>query len=137
MSHPYESPKSDIVTDADAAKNSPKIVGVLGCLVVNLVSAACYKIPHSIGPDFSDLYEGFGVEHHSLTSMMLKVFVIFPVFSVISLCLILIIPKLYGEAKTRRKIYRVCIFNLILSILLLALSVFALYLPIFTLGSVV
>nr|WP_298174089.1 hypothetical protein [uncultured Pseudomonas sp.] len=126
MKNPYQSPDSTVATSAKPVGASRNLVLFVIGLICAVVAAI---IPMLVTPKFRDLFISFGAELPAFTSIAINYYLALWVLPFLVITTKILLPTAKGRALMP------CLIGVLGLVLIVPLVIFALYLPIFMLGS--
>jgi len=107
-------------------------------VVLTVMSVLMYAAIFKIGSEFEQLFSGFGAELPGLTLLVLKTHMYYWPLVLIGLvpCLVLIVSW-KNPPKDKAVLFIFVVINGVLAFIIMGLVIFTMYLPIFSMGTVV
>jgi len=136
LNDPYQSPKTNPSRGHQRSEKKPvnDSIKKSKVIVFCFFSAIFYKVPYDTIPTFSELFVGFGAELPLISHLFISARNIFPFMMLISFVPLILLIVFIKKPHLSRLLYRLSLINFICSIILLPMTILALYLPIFYMG---
>lgn len=110
----------------------------IGCTLLCLIAFVLLRIPtEEVTSQFAKTFSGFGTELSAFTQWMLTVTPIYTFISYLSAIPLLIWLTFLFHPEQQKILFKLGLFNFLLSVVLIVAFFVAMYLPIFSLGAIV